>query len=89
MMQNVAQSQGQFPGAIASLADSFNFPHSGAIAAQAQITTVSHSSAPNLLKKIRITGIHRTRNRSRSQSGMRGNNTFISRPCTRRFIICL
>ena len=39
-----------------------------------------------LLKNSRITGIQRLRNRSGSHSGMRGNRTFISRPCILRLV---
>src|SRR5918993_580840 len=73
---NRAHSHSQLPGAIALFAALATSSHRGAMARHAARITRHHTTAPPLLSSGRTSGIHRQRNRSGSQIGMRGNRMF-------------
>src|SRR5450432_1581346 len=70
----------QLSGAIESAAAVLRRLHSGIKSEIVNVTTTSQPSAPHLLSSGRTTGIQRHKNRSGSQTGIRGNSTFIIRP---------
>jgi hypothetical protein len=89
MPTKTAHSHSQLPGAIEFAAADFTSSQRGVSARHAARIIKHQTTAPPLLSIGPTSGIQRLRNRSGSQMGMRGNRTFISRPCIFRFICCL
>ncbi len=89
MPTNTAHSHSQLAGSIAFLAPAWSSVQCGSTMARAATMVTIQTTAPTQLNTCRMTGIQRTRKLSGSQSGMRGNRTFIKRFCIFRLFSCL